>query len=98
LSQAIAERFGEASDYWGTVARFIGNATKPGLGLLRKWTPDVRDARPQLAKADTAFRAYPLVNRPNQAELRSLTNGLPSGPMSALGGSGRAAPKEEVRV
>jgi hypothetical protein len=25
-------------------------------------------------------------------------NGLPSRPMSALGGSGRAAPKEEVRV
>jgi hypothetical protein len=25
--------------------------------------------------------------------LRSLTNGLPSRPMSALGGSGRAAPK-----
>ena len=32
------------------------------------------------------------------AELRSLTNGLAPGPMSALGGSGRAAPKEEVRV
>ena len=30
--------------------------------------------------------------------VRSLTNGLPSRPMSALGGSGRAAPKEEVRV
>ena len=33
-----------------------------------------------------------------QAELRNLTNGPPSGPMSALGGSGRATPKEEVRV
>jgi hypothetical protein len=30
--------------------------------------------------------------------VRSLTNGLPSRTMSALGGSGRAAPKEEVRV
>ena len=32
------------------------------------------------------------------AVVRSLTNGLPSRTMSALGGSGRAAPKEEVRV
>jgi hypothetical protein len=30
--------------------------------------------------------------------MRSLTNGLPPGPMSAPGGSGRAARKEEVRV
>ena len=30
--------------------------------------------------------------------LRSLTNDCPRGPMSALGRSGRAAPKEEVRV
>jgi hypothetical protein len=28
----------------------------------------------------------------------SLTNGPPRGPMSVLGGSGRAASKEEVRV
>jgi hypothetical protein len=43
-----------------------------------------------LAKADTAFQAHPLVNR---------LNGLPSRTNdSALGGSGRAAPKEEVRV
>jgi hypothetical protein len=32
----------------------------------------------------------------SKAEFRSLTNGLPPGPMSALGG--RAAPKEEGRV
>ena len=32
------------------------------------------------------------------AVVRSLTNGLPSRPMSALGGSGHAASKEEVRV
>jgi len=30
--------------------------------------------------------------------MRSLTNGLPPAGMSAAGGSGRAAPKEEVRV
>jgi hypothetical protein len=32
------------------------------------------------------------------AVVRSLTNGLPSRTISALGGSGHAAPKEEVRV
>jgi len=46
------------------------------------------------AKAGTALQAHPLVNRLN----RSSTNGLPPGPMSALGGSGCAAPKEEGRV
>ena len=35
---------------------------------------------------------------PRSSVVRSLTNGLPSRPMSALSGSGRAAPKEEVRV
>ena len=40
-----------------------------------------------------------LVEQSTKAELRSLTNGLPSRiNVSALGGSGRAAPKEDVRV
>jgi hypothetical protein len=37
-------------------------------------------------------------SRRSKTELPSLTNGPPPGPMSALGGSGRAGSKEEGRV
>jgi hypothetical protein len=50
--------------------------------------PDVYDAPTQLAEADIAF----------QAELRSLTNGLPSGINARTRESGRTVSKEEVRV
>ena len=39
-----------------------------------------------------------LVEQSTKAKLRSLTTDCPPGPMSARGESGRAAPKEEVRV
>ena len=60
--------------------------------------PDVCDGTS--AVGDAAFQAHPLVNRVNLASRiaqRDQRTALP-GPMSALGGSGRAVPKEEVRI
>jgi hypothetical protein len=65
---------------------------------VRSWPIAARTcatARPQLAKANTAFQGAS-VGQPTELCLQSCaaTNGLPS---RIIGGSGRAAPKEEVR-
>ena len=72
----------------------------------RKFRPHFRaalacaTARPQLAKADTAFQGAS-VGQPTEPCLQNCAawpTDCHPGPMSALGGSGRAAPKEEVRA
>ena len=66
------------------------------LGLVQESLPD-----PAGKTVDSEQPAMPEMRR-DRLQRRALgevesTNG-PPGPMSALGGSGRAAPKEEVRV
>jgi hypothetical protein len=71
---------------------------------LRVWSPSIASASTGQAAATTGSRSRTgnillsaASRTSSKAELRSLTN-CPPGPMSALGASGRAAPKEEVRV